>query len=442
MPKQKKVDYNTLGKCPLFYGLHDKRGISAQTMYDRFFRQKNDPIVKHSVDLVALGFNLKIQCYFIWPFLYKSPSDYLAPEGEEEKKELTAHRQRYDDFFMFANKYWGNRRDGADVSATRRLCKLLIFWQMQNQGTSYEGTLNFVLQGIDVKSCFSKPSQWPGYTAAEIRFIYRHWLPLFRYCYNMGLLKFWRSSSDGDGLSPPPWITKGKGIIGSYQSGLNIDPERLEKRQKYALFYQEMIGKMQSAWNQAGWDLALNSGNPEAVAALLKKGVSANMVNQNGDTPLLIAVRAGNIAIMKLLLDAQAYPDAVDQNGNTVLMIVVYQNNSEAVELLLNAGATPDVTDQDGDTPLMIAEKNNPEIAKLLLDAGATPSVAAPPSATGTAKNNGETVPTMQESKPPVVPLLMTDQLNKSGMGQFSNSAPQQGQGGSSTSQQCVAAYV
>lgn len=51
--------------------------------------------------------------------------------------------------------------------------------------------------------------------------------------------------------------------------------------------------------------------------------------------------------------------DVVNANGETALMMAVKRNNRKMIEYLLEKGASPDIPDNIGITPLMVATYNN-----------------------------------------------------------------------------------
>jgi len=55
----------------------------------------------------------------------------------------------------------------------------------------------------------------------------------------------------------------------------------------------------------------------QRALALIKNGADVNLVDKNGDTALIIAVRYGHKAIPQALIDSGANVDATDQYGNT-----------------------------------------------------------------------------------------------------------------------------
>jgi len=83
---------------------------------------------------------------------------------------------------------------------------------------------------------------------------------------------------------------------------------------------------------------SVRSGHEGIVVHLINKGVSIELVNTNGETPLTLAVRKENIQLVKTLLARNADIDAPDAFGETPLMWAVIKQNKKLVLLLLDAG--------------------------------------------------------------------------------------------------------
>lgn len=117
--------------------------------------------------------------------------------------------------------------------------------------------------------------------------------------------------------------------------------------------------------------VAVDDGNRARVQRLLAAGVDPNAGDDDGDTPLILAVKAGESAsrlgIVDDLLAAGADPDAAGDDGRRPLLMAAGSKVFTAV--LLAGGADPTLGDADGDTPLHDAADTR--VAGLLLKAGA-----------------------------------------------------------------------
>jgi ankyrin repeat protein len=127
---------------------------------------------------------------------------------------------------------------------------------------------------------------------------------------------------------------------------------------------------------------AAEMGQLQPVQILLQVGANVNLHNddEGGFTALMLAANAvfqermnDYVEIVRLLLQAGADKDDQNEEGVTPLMLAVAEGNAEIVQILLDAEADMDIQDNDGNTALTIAqESENPNkniIIKLLEDA-------------------------------------------------------------------------
>ena len=70
------------------------------------------------------------------------------------------------------------------------------------------------------------------------------------------------------------------------------------------------------------------------VQALLEKGAGVNVQDQDGRTPLFIAVRNDHPGVVKLLLAAGAIPDIPDDQGRTAVTVAKELGNEAILRLL------------------------------------------------------------------------------------------------------------
>lgn len=118
-----------------------------------------------------------------------------------------------------------------------------------------------------------------------------------------------------------------------------------------------------ACWNEQG----------EVVKVLLEKDKdSVNKVNDDGETPLILAVRRSNLVITQLLLDAGAKPECADINGIMSLHIAADNGDLFVAKALIGAGAGIDAKTTDGETPLILAAKSGKnDFTAMLIEAGA-----------------------------------------------------------------------
>jgi uncharacterized protein len=110
--------------------------------------------------------------------------------------------------------------------------------------------------------------------------------------------------------------------------------------------------------------MAVFRGNTELVNALLARDAD---VNKPGWTPLHYAATAGNIPLITLLLEKHAYIDAESPNGTTPLMMAAQYGNPAAVKLLLEEGADASLKNELGLSALDFAQRaQRPDSAEII----------------------------------------------------------------------------
>lgn len=102
---------------------------------------------------------------------------------------------------------------------------------------------------------------------------------------------------------------------------------------------------------------AAKQGDATAILELIKQGVSADMKDIRGTTPLWHAAARGHTDAVKVLLATNAVDVNVASIANrTPLFWPAARGYSEVVKLLLEHGAKQDYVDVDGKSPLTIAQ--------------------------------------------------------------------------------------
>ena len=98
--------------------------------------------------------------------------------------------------------------------------------------------------------------------------------------------------------------------------------------------------------------VAIANRDLSTVELLLEAGADATLVDQAGETPLMLAARAGGAAIAARLLAAGAPVDAREADyDQTALMIAAREGHADVVRLLLGAGADVDAATRAGAVP-------------------------------------------------------------------------------------------
>lgn len=123
---------------------------------------------------------------------------------------------------------------------------------------------------------------------------------------------------------------------------------------------------------------AVMIGNTRSVASLLGKGANPNARNNLGISPLYLAIQTGRPDLVNMLLEkgalyaARIDPNLVDINGKTALMLSVERDFADMAASLISQGAELETKMKNGDTALHVAVKNNAlNSANLLITKGA-----------------------------------------------------------------------
>lgn len=118
-----------------------------------------------------------------------------------------------------------------------------------------------------------------------------------------------------------------------------------------------------ACWNEQG----------EVVKVLLEQDrENVNKVNDDGETPLILAVKRSNLVITRLLLDAGADAQCADMDGVLPLHIAADNGDLFVARALLEAGADINAKTTGGQTPLILAARNGKnDFTAMLTEAGA-----------------------------------------------------------------------
>jgi ankyrin repeat protein len=103
-----------------------------------------------------------------------------------------------------------------------------------------------------------------------------------------------------------------------------------------------------------------------------KKKADINIVDNKGNSPLLIASIYGNFECIQLLIEKNSKIDTVNIFGNTPILEASENGHIECVKLLIEKGADVNYSNINTNTPLLEASKNGHiECVKLLIEKGA-----------------------------------------------------------------------
>ncbi|KAI1083022.1 ankyrin repeat-containing domain protein [Whalleya microplaca] len=124
--------------------------------------------------------------------------------------------------------------------------------------------------------------------------------------------------------------------------------------------------------------IAARDANEPLVRILLEAGASENArldQSMGGDTPLHLAVSSSQkgsqyVRAARTLLEFGAEVNALNENGNTPLLMAINlkEQNEDMVKTLLEFGADPDKLDSNGHSPLYHSISKNSPVAEYLWD--------------------------------------------------------------------------
>jgi ankyrin repeat protein len=124
---------------------------------------------------------------------------------------------------------------------------------------------------------------------------------------------------------------------------------------------------------------AIWADDPEAVKAIIERGVDVDILDPDGRTALMeCAGREDKFEYLCLLIDAGANVNASDIEGWTPLHFAAQAQLPKTVEYLLKHGALPDPQDSHGNTPLFRAvstSRGRGDVITLLRNVGADPFI-------------------------------------------------------------------
>ncbi|GJQ88623.1 hypothetical protein Trydic_g9064 [Trypoxylus dichotomus] len=110
----------------------------------------------------------------------------------------------------------------------------------------------------------------------------------------------------------------------------------------------------------------------DILQLLLNFNADVNVENEDGETPLGMAIEEKSLEIIEILLQNGAHVNHVDSSGWTLLIHAVQREDNYAVQVLLNLNADVNIKGEDGVTPLCTAVKTrNADIVQILLEKGA-----------------------------------------------------------------------
>ena len=139
--------------------------------------------------------------------------------------------------------------------------------------------------------------------------------------------------------------------------------------------YQNMIGgeaskvKKYSYLYDTSLIQAIKKQDVDRIKFLLLANVNTNEKNDEGETPIAVALTYPSDEVVTMLLDKGANPNEPSKYGVTPLMTAAASSTGSRINTLLNYGADPNAKDTQNRTALMYAvETLNYDTASALLD--------------------------------------------------------------------------
>mmetsp|Transcript_49473 Transcript_49473/g.117734 ORF Transcript_49473/g.117734 Transcript_49473/m.117734 type:complete len:640 (-) Transcript_49473:141-2060(-) len=118
---------------------------------------------------------------------------------------------------------------------------------------------------------------------------------------------------------------------------------------------QHSDSKDGEVWSKNTMLRAAYENRSAAVSALIENGVSPNVQDDLGYTPLHWAVRQGHELVVRMLVDHGADVNALNQDGATPLHLAAEGNMGSITTFLIERGASPTAMTLDKRTPLHVA---------------------------------------------------------------------------------------
>ena len=129
------------------------------------------------------------------------------------------------------------------------------------------------------------------------------------------------------------------------------------------------------------WRVA-ESGDTDALAGILARGVNVNARNEHGMTALMRAAHNGHDRMVRALLEQGADPNITRNDRFTALALAAFFGHTETVRLLIENGAKTEVVTRSGTSPKMWAvARTFTEAARCLEQPKRAPVVAVPAAA-------------------------------------------------------------
>ncbi len=146
-------------------------------------------------------------------------------------------------------------------------------------------------------------------------------------------------------------------------SALHAGKQIIKKKQNEKIWLTKFV---------IGWKATIEK-HLEVVKYLLDNGAKPDKSDDEGTTPLHLAVVESALSILQLLLDYGADPNQTNKQGMSALYLAAINGDLPCVMVLIENGAAVDTCDTNGISPLYAASNQgvNSEILEYLLLNGA-----------------------------------------------------------------------
>ncbi len=137
-------------------------------------------------------------------------------------------------------------------------------------------------------------------------------------------------------------------------------------------FFTPKVIALRDGVKNSALHYAAQAGLYDGVVFLVNKGTPVDTANNDGYTPLMLALQKDSVSAANALLSLGANPLSRDATGATPLHLAVYWAAENCLKLLAKTSATVDLRDFTGKTPLRTAvDKGDLSLATFLLEKGA-----------------------------------------------------------------------
>ena len=149
---------------------------------------------------------------------------------------------------------------------------------------------------------------------------------------------------------------------------------RIKRKMSFA---KEILVEMGVSYSEPVFFDVVERGNLPATFLFVEAGIGLNMVNENGFTPLMIALKARKSKVALALIDSGADVDIFPENSErTPLMEAASIGDPYCIKSILRKTKLINAQQKDGCTALMLAAgAGHYEAAKILIENNADPEL-------------------------------------------------------------------